>query len=129
MLYAVFFTVLFVALVPMVFGYQVSIYESKHHVNGIESGSLIMAKRTNVELEDRDLILIENQTYSQQTLYKVDDFNKVEGGPSLHQNQYDKYMYHIPYVGSVVEVLKIHMTSFLMGAILLLLLTYVKWKA
>ncbi|MBM7703193.1 hypothetical protein [Metabacillus iocasae] len=129
-LYVVFFSVLFVALIPTIFGYQVSIYQAEQEVNNIERDSLIIAKRDNFVLERHDFILVEKLNESHYVLLHV---NEVKGRkdifhPEMAHNHYTKYMYHIPYIGSVVHVLKSHISAFFIATSLMFLITYLKWK-
>jgi hypothetical protein len=130
-LYTVLFSMLFVAIIPVAFGFQVSIFQAEYENGKVPKGSIIISRRLEEgAVQPQDLIVMKkdaNAKYSLQTIKEskavmVETKQEIRGADS--EVVKGKYLYHIPYVGYIVQPLKQATTPVFMCCILLYLFTY-----
>ncbi|MFC3885228.1 hypothetical protein ACFOU2_17815 [Bacillus songklensis] len=128
-LYVVVFTMLFAALIPVAFGFQVSIFQAKYENGKVPNGSIVVSRHLEEGTDHpQDLIVMNKDAkYSLQTTKEwketIVETNK-EANVADSGVVKGKYLYHIPYVGYVVQPLKKAMTPIFMCCILLYVFTY-----
>lgn len=129
-LYAVLFAMLFAALIPMAFGFQVSIvYAEKNENAEVPNGSIVISKllenegAVSKELVSKQKGMGDKQQVDQEWMPIL--IGTKSKWPEAHEKLWKGvYLYHIPFVGYIIEPLKQAVTSLLMFCILLYLFTY-----
>jgi hypothetical protein len=128
--YAVLFAMLFAALIPVAFGFQVSIVHEEKNGNGeVPNGSLVISKPLeNEEAVSKELVSKQKGMGDEQQLNQewmpilIETESKWPG--ANEELWKGAYLYHIPFIGYMVEPLKQAVTPLLMFCILLYLFTY-----
>ncbi|MDQ0245409.1 hypothetical protein J2S09_002986 [Bacillus fengqiuensis] len=129
-LYAVLFAMLFSALIPVAFGFQVSIVHEEKNENGeVPIGSIVISKplesETSVakELVSKQKVMGDEQQGDQEWMSIL--IGTKSKWPGANEELWKgAYLYHIPFVGYMIEPLKQAVTPLLMFCILLYLFTY-----
>ncbi|WP_078409715.1 hypothetical protein [Priestia abyssalis] len=129
-LYAVLFAMLFSALIPVVFGFQVSIVHKERNINSqVPNGSIVISKPLeNEEAVSTELVLKQkgmgdHQKHNQEWMPILIETKSTWPGTN-EELWKGAYLYHIPFVGYMIEPLKQAVTPLLMCCILLYLFTY-----
>lgn len=129
-LYAVLFAMLFAALVPVAFGFQVSIVHKERNENSeVPNGSIVISKPLeNEKVVSKELVLKQKGMGDEQKLNQewvpilIETKSKWPG--ENEELWKGAYLYHIPFVGYMIAPLKQAVTPLLMFCILLYLFTY-----
>lgn len=129
-LYAVLFAMLFAALIPVAFGFQVSIvHKERNESSGVPNGSIVISKPLeNEDAVSKELVLKQKGMGDEQKLNResvpilIETKSKWAG--ANEELWKGAYLYHIPFVGYMIQPLKQAVTPLLMFCILLYLFTY-----
>lgn len=125
-LYAVMFAMLFTALLPVVFGFQVSIVHKENNENiEIPNGSIIIAKPLEKEAANSKELVLQQKGMGDEKQIEPPVIEAKSKLPRANGELWKgSYLYHIPFMGYMIQPLKQAATPLFMFCILLYLFTF-----